>query len=532
MKNKLYIPALIVLLTTIIFTSCQKGDLLSNPNVAAENSVVPASLILNHITANLQRAEDPIIGDLWKFNQMIVSNYSYYFGNNFYNWSNTSHTYDIIKYCTKMEEQAQKQYGNTTNLYFALSKFFKAYAYIWLSQRVGDIPMYEAGNPSILTPKYDKQKEVYKNSLNLLDTANTLLGALISPTNANIKIDPSGDIYGLTYSQWQKVINTYKLRVLISLSKRADDNADLNIKGQFAAIINDAVKYPIMTSNTDNMVYTYNSAYNQYPVNRAGYGPYGYAANPNKTLIDVLVANRDPRLFAFAVPAPAQLAAGKVVSDFTAYVGSDINLSQATLSNNSTAGMYSFLNWNRYFSSAAGANCEPYIFLGYPEMCFNIAEAANRGWITGQTASTWYLKGINASLAIYKLTQGQVFVIGNLDGTRANMGTATIDINSFLAQPGVSYLGDNSAGLTQILTQKFVAFFCNSGYEAFYNQRRTGIPTFSQGGSGIGTPSNQIPLRWQYPQDEITFNNANYSAAIGSQYNGTDDLTAKMWLIK
>lgn len=531
MKNKIFIPAMVVLVS-LFFTACQKGDLLSNPNVAAETSTVPASLILNHITASLQRSEDPITADVWKFNQNIVSNYSYYFGSNTYSWSNTAHTYDIIKYCTKMEEQALKQYGNKTNVYFALSKYFRAYAFIWLSQRVGDIPMTEAGNIAILTPKYNTQKEVFANSLKLLDTANSMFVSLISSANANTKVDASGDIYGLSYLQWQKVINTYKLRVLISLSKRANDNADLNIPAQFAAIMNDAVKYPVMTANSDNMVYTYNLAYNQYPVNRLGYVPYGYAANVNKTLLDILVANKDPRTYTFAVPAPAQLAAGKTVADFTAYVGADVNMPQATVSNNSTAGMYSFLNWNRYFSSGSGANCEPYIFVGYPEMCFNIAEAANLGWITNATASAWYLKGINASLGVYKLTQGQSFVIGNLDGTKTNMGTATIDINGFLAQPGVAYMGDNANGLAQILTQKYIAFFSNSGYEAFYNQRRTGVPSFAQGGAGIGTPSNMIPVRWQYPQDEINYNNANYKASILAQYGGKDDVNAMMWLIK
>lgn len=521
-----------MLFAAIVITGCQKGDLLSNPNTASESSTIPASLILNHITATLQREEEPIVSSVYKWNQNIVSNYAYYFGSNSYNWSNTSNTYDIIKYCVKMEEQAQKQFGNKNNAYFALSKFFKAYAFVWMTQRVGDIPMYEAGDPNNVTPKFDKQKEVYKNVLNLLDTANTLFGSLISATNANNKLDASGDIYGLTNLQWQKLINTYKLRVLISLSKRVDDNADLNIKTQFANIISNPTKYPVMASNSDNMVYRYNAAYNPYPVNRYGYVPYGYAANINKILLDNTAAFQDPRTFAFAVPAPAQLAAGKPVGDFTAYIGADINMSQADISNNSTAGKYSFINWNRYFSSPSGANCEPYILVGYPEMCFNIAEAANRGWLTGVVAAEWYLKGINASMNIYGLTQGQVFTVGNLDGTKPNQGTVTIDINAFLTNPNIVYKGDNTDGLNQILTQKYVAFFSNSGFEAFYNQRRTGVPVFSQGGVGIGTPANTIPLRWKYPQAEITYNNDNYTTAITSQYGGTDDVSAKMWLIK
>jgi hypothetical protein len=41
-----------------------------------------------------------------------------------------------------------------------------------------------------------------------------------------------------------------------------------------------------------------------------------------------------------------------------------------------------------------------------------------------------------------------------------------------------------------------------------------------------------IPLRWQYPADELNYNSSNCQAAITSQYGGTDDVNAKMWLIK
>ena len=517
-------------LIALVFAAagCQKGDLLSNPNVAAETSTVPATLILNNLTANLMREEEPVISNVYKWNQNIVSNYSYYFGANSYNWSNTSHTYDIIRYCTKLEEQAKKQYGNTTNLYFALSKFFRAYAFIWLTQRVGDIPMSQAGDVNNLIPAYDKQHDVYKNSLALLDTANTMLASLSSATTQNNRVDATGDIYGLSFLQWRKVINTYKLRVLISLSKRADDNADLNIKTQFAAILADAVKYPIMTSNSDNLAYKYTSV-TLYPVNRSGNAPYINCENISQTFFNITAAYKDPRVYALTIPADAQIKAGKTASDFTAYVGEDNGKSQGVMSTFSTDGKYSNLSFTRYASSASGANAEPYIILGYPEMCFNIAEAAYRGWTTGINAGDWYNKGIDASMSVYGLTQGQTVTINTVDG-KATYGTATVDIAAFKANPNVAY--DAANGLTQILTQKYVAFFMNSGYESYYNWRRTGIPGFSQGGDGIGTANKQIPLRWQYPQAEITYNNANYAAAISSQYGATDDIMAKMWLIK
>ncbi len=532
---KIKINNIILGLVAISFgiTSCQKGDLLSNPNVAAESSTIPSSLILNHITANLMKEEDPIVSNVWKWNQNTVSNYTYYYGNNSYNWSTSSTTYDNIKYCLKMEEQAFNQYKNKTNVYFALSKFFKAYSYIWLTQRVGDIPMSQSNSATNLEPKYDTQKDVYKQSLALLDTANLQMAALISSANANTKVDAGGDIFGLTYAQWQKAINTYKLRVLISLSKRADDAADLNIKSQFSAIVNNPTQYPIMTSNSDNFVYKYNSAYNQYPPHRYGYAQYNNCINISKTWLNATAPNKDPRVLALLSPGVLSIDAANPVGSFSNYVGQEQDSSISAMKFTYTSTSYlASPNYNRYMtpSNIGGTISEPYILFGYSEMCFNIAEAINRGWVTGQTASSWYTKGIQASLDWYGIKQGGTIVVNNNDGTKPNLGTATFDVNTFLSN--VTYAGDNATGLTQILNQKYVSFFLNSGFESYYQWRRTGVPTFKEGGVGIGTPTFKIPLRWQYPVDETTYNATNNKSALTSQYGGTDDLYSKMWLIK
>lgn len=532
---KIKISNIILGLVAISFgiTGCQKGDnLTANPNVAAESSTIPSSLLLNHITANLMKEEDPIISNVYKYNQNLSSNYTYYFGTNAYSWSTSSTTYDNVKYCVKMEEQAFNQYKNRTNVYFGLSKFLKAYSYIWLTQRVGDIPMSQANDINNLTPKYDSQHDVYKQSLALLDSANIIFGALISTANANTKVDASGDVFGLTYSQWQKAINTFKLRVLISLSKRADDNADLNIKSQFAAILNNPTQYPIMASNSDNLKYVYNSAYNQYPPHRAGYAQYNNCANISKTWLNATVPNQDPRVIALLSPGEANISATTPIGNFSTYIGEDNGKSIATMSSFTSDKKAACLNYNRYMDpkNIGGTLSEPYSLISYSEMCFNIAEAANRGWVTGQSAATWYTKGIQASLDLYGIKQGGTIAVGNNDGTKPSLGTATFDVTTFLTN--VAYSTDAATGLNQILTQKYVAFFLNSGFESFYQWRRTGVPSFLEGGVGVGTPTNKIPLRWQYPVDETVYNPTNNKAALTSQYGGVDDLNAKMWLIK
>ena len=515
-----------------LFASCQKGNLYDNPNAG---NILNTSVYLNAITNRIYSGGGIIEGstgavsekpwsDVNKYDQYYSSNYSYYQGVNTYNWSYTATHYDMLKYINLMEKQAAVENPSSpkTNVYAGLSKFFRAYSFIWLAQRVGDIPMDEAGVAGIYQPKFNTQKQVFQKSLALLDTANTIIGDLIKKGNiGSVVVNSSGDIFGMTYLQWQKVINTYKLRVLISLSKRADDNADLNIKSQFAELIDNANR-PVMTSNADNMNYIFNSV-NTYPLFNNAYNSYG---NICKTYLNLTTASSDPRTFMIATPAPGQIAAGKSVGDFTAYVGADPNLNLGSLAENSGKGQYSFMNYLRYYTSNTGANCEPFTLIGYPEMCFNIAEGINRGWAAGD-AGAWYLKGINASLNTYRLTQGQSVPIGNFGGSQ--IGTVTIDINTFLSK--VAYQG-GSNGLTQILQQKYIAMFNNSGWEAFYNYRRTGVPAFAQGGSGIGSSNNMIPRRWQYPLYEINENNDNYQSAIQSQFGGKDDVMQDTWLTK
>jgi len=78
--------------------------------------------------------------------------------------------------------------------------------------------------------------------------------------------------------------------------------------------------------------------------------------------------------------------------------------------------------------------------------------------------------------------------------------------------------------------QKYIACFENSGYEAYYNQRRTGVPAF-QGGSGVGN-NGVVPVRWAYPVSEQTQNAANWRAALANQKFSADDLNQVMWLLQ
>jgi hypothetical protein len=508
-------------------SACKSLDeQLPNPNLPTADSAVPPSLLLPRIEYDLYNSGDGgPFSQVQRWNQYTISNDSYYGGANQYNWTNTASLYTVLKNVNQLDAQAVKQLGTRQNPYSALAKFFRAYIFIWQAQRVGDTPAAQAGQGlANLTPAYDSQKAVYARSLAMLDTANTLLAGPLTGTL-------SGDIYyqqggASAAAQWRKVVNSYKLRVLISLSKRAADNPDLQVPQQFAALVNNPSQYPLLASNADNWAFQFNSAYNTYP--HTPNDTYNARQNAGSAYLSLTTATQDPRTFVTATPAPAQLAAGKQPGDFSAYVGSSPALGLSDLATASSAGQYSFTNFLRYYSSVQGP--ENYLLLSYAEQNLNIAEGINRGWVSGASAAAYYQRGINASLDFYGLTEGQQLTIGNVSGKA--LGTATVARSAFLSNAGVVYKGDNADGLEQILNQKYVAFFQNSGYEPFYNWRRTGFPrTFVTTGGGLNA-AGRIPRRWQYPVDEQTYNADNYNAALKSQFGGTDDLNQDTWLTK
>jgi len=544
MKNifKISIKLFLAIIVVTAMNSCEKfEDLQLNPNVASDKQVVPPSRIFNRILFDVYSGGGVLDGQsgfvhegpwnaVMRWNQFIVSNDTYYGGNNYYDWSNSSTMYDVIKNSNEMEKWANPKNieSNKVNQYSALAKFLKAYSFIWYTQRVGDIPLTDAGKGmGNLTPKFSKQAEVYKYCLELLDSANTEFNTVINVIKPTPKLE--GDIYlGNSLAKWQKAVNTYTLRVLLSLSKRADDTPELKVKERFAAIIADPKKYPVMTGISDNLQFKYNSLYNKHP--KVGIsGNYNSRHNVSKTYLSLTTKYKDPRTFVIATPAPALIKSGKKPNDYTAYAGSDNNLPIADLTKNSADGKYSFSNYNRYYKQDVVINSpEPYVIIGYAEMCQNIAEGINRGWANGD-AGQWYVNGINGSFEFYGIKNGTVLTIA--DNAGKTLGTDTVKTAVYFAQPEVAYKGNNADGLNQILEQKYISFFQNSGWEAYYNWRRTGVPAFLEGGVGVNA-SKKIPRRFQYPPSEKNENSENYTEAVNSQFNGEDDLYKDIWAVK
>jgi hypothetical protein len=518
MKKIFSIISVVAILCT---TACKKSfdSLQNDPNRATS---VPANLILNGILTDIYQSP---FSPTQRWNQFYACNYAYY-GDQQYTWSGVSYgAYNTLKNVIKMEEEAAKSAG-ASNPYSALGKFLRAYLFYNLTMQTGDIPVADAlKSLANVSPKYDKQKDVFKQILTWLEEANNDMSSVITKGGYLLSSD---FYYNNDLNKWRKTVNTFKLRVLVQLSKYETDT-DLNIKQKFTETFTNPGKYPVFTNMEDNLQYVYNNQYNKYPTNPESFGFDAARYNMASTYLNTLVNFQDPRTFYVAEPAAVLVAGGAAPNSFAAFTGAGSGEDLATMSANAGLGKYSFINRKRYYSSFTAENC---IQVGYAEMCFNIAEAMNRGWIAG-TAEDWYKKGIQASIGFYGILNGSNIVnFQKAGGTLSDYNTYTInyDWTAYYAQPAITYAGNNAAGLNQVVTQKYLAFYQNSGWEAYYNWRCTGIPAFNTG-AGTGN-SNRVALRFQYPNAEKSINTTNVNAAIQNQFAGQDDINAKMWIIK
>ncbi len=456
MKFTNFIATILVLL--VINTGCKKSanDLYKNPNSPTST---PAYLLFTGIVNDMYDAPYSM-KERW--GQYYLCNYDYY-GNNRYDFGEADMYYSTLINVVNMEKEAVNGSLPTLNPYSALGKFFRAYFFTKMSMQLGDIPMTEAlKGINNLTPKYDKQKDVFVQSLAWLEDANADLTKLIAAGDKNLQ----GDIYfSNDLSKWQKVVNTFRLRLLIQLSKKSGD-ADLKVGQQFSDILSNPTKYPIMADAGDNLQYVYVSPTNYYPNNPGNFGFDALRYNTSATYISLLTKMKDPRVFVTAEPAQLLLTAGKLPTSVDAFQGADPGEDLGTMYSETNNGKYSLLNRKHYYDTYLGENS---IQIGYSEMCFNIAEAINRGWASGDAAS-YYKKGIQASMDYYSIPAS-----GNLTAYYLHPGaslgtydsyTIPVDFTTYYGQDSVKYSSNATTALRQILVQKYIALFrsFNAGY--------------------------------------------------------------------
>ncbi|NIG53001.1 SusD/RagB family nutrient-binding outer membrane lipoprotein [Chitinophaga sp. Cy-1792] len=402
--------------------------------------------------------------------------------------------------------------GDLKNSYNGFGHFIRAWQFFQTTMQVGDIPYSQAvqGSTGVIKAKYDTQKEVFIGILKELDQADSLLAK---------GVDFSGDfIYSGSVDKWRRLANSFQLHVLMNLVKKTGD-ADLDVINRFKAV----AQRPLMRDYTDNFAVTYQaSAGYCYPWSNTAAQINSFVIYPmmSTTLVDLLKTSQDKRLFYFAEPTPAQLKAGKTMSDFDAYMGVEPSDQYTSTTDKKAAGSYCDVN-KRYVEMY---NAEPVGLLNYWDVQFLLAEATVRGWISGTAAETYYENGIKGHLN---------FLAKYAPASYAhNMAIDAAYISSFPAT--VALTGTTENQIQQIITQKYIAgFFQNSDFNAWYENRRTGYPVFKLNSStNLNVPSTSFPLRWMYPTNELNYNSDNLNEAIQRQFKGNDDCSQSMWLLQ
>ena len=484
MKKLHYI--ILVICALFNFNSCDFEDYQEDPNRTTEAT---PGLVLTNLIVNSFNIVDaaPMLAS-----RMLV----YTDGldlNQYYGWTRSGfEPYDQLRQVFKLIEEAERVEQPN---YIAIAKFIKSYHIYNLTMTFGDVPYSEAlsGFDGNYLPVYDQQEAIFTGILQELEEANNQLSFSEPELTGDVLFN--GDIL-----KWKKVINSFRLRVLMTLSNK-EGSSSIGVKQQFASIFSNGANNPIMESNADNLALEYfDVAGSRYP----------YFENQNltgaylmeQTFVNFMKDNQDPRLYAIGSISANAEAEGLSPEDFNAYGGLDGSASFDDLNAQRADGIGSLVNL-RY---SVDPTVEPGVIMSYAELQFILAEAAAIGWISG-SAEDFYNQGIRANMEFYNVEQSLV--------------------DTYLSGEFATY--DPSNAIEQINTQKYLTYFFTSGWESYFNQRRTGFPTFSVGEGTLN--GDAIPVRWLYPEAESNVNQSNLEEALQRQYGGEDSINGVMWLL-
>ena len=490
MKKQSYI----VLFILLILSSCQDFDeIRENPNNVSE---AHPQLLLTKIQWDAFQVQ----GVSPLFAQRMVVQTDGEQPEQFYTWNRAGFSdYSRLRDITKMIEEAGRI---ESDAYRALGLFFRSVYFYNLTLTFGDVPYSESlrgETDQIYAPVYDTQKEVFLGILSELKEASDLL--------EGDEVIEGDIIYGGSGMQWLKLINSYRLKVLMSLSKKSSD-ADLDVENSFSAIYNNE---PLMESLADNgqivFVDQLGNRYTQF--NDSGYGSARYM---DSTFIQKLIDRLDPRLFIYADQTRNAKDAGLAIDDFSSYEGGNPIAPYETVNEKAFNGNVSKVDL-RYTTDPV---TEPHMLLGYPELQFILAEAAVRDWIDGTPAS-FYENGIRASFRFYMENAADYSSYVNETAAETYLSGDLVNLdNAVTGEEKIEF----------IITQKYLQTFHQSGWTSYFEHLRTGYPEY------LTLPGVTPPTRWMYPNDEYQNNTGNVTEAITRQFGAGNDNTREVpwWL--
>lgn len=510
-----YVIPVCILLSVFVRCTSNFNDINTDPNkpTTVTSSMLATKVILDHIMPsglwNSEFLSKRLISgegiDLYQYNSLSKGDFNLLQG--------LTNAYKMMEIAPDSDKDA----------YAGLYHYLKAWAFYRTSLEMGDIPYSEALDiETYRYPKYDDQKDVFIGVLDDLDKADTYFA------KANESFE--GDIvYGGNTENWRKATNVLRLKVLMSLQKRAEDTTDLRIEQLFAQIVKEK---PLFESNADNLQIVFANKNGQENPMHVTQWRAMETYPGSETLITPLKKYKDYRLFYYFAPIqaltdPLYLPQGATLlerNDWNAYIGLDPTAAISETAVKVSTKMYNRVN-DIYRNNFVGV---PVIRLGYADMNFILAEAVERGWING-SAKEYYEKGIRASFEFVRST------VPNEEIYTQGVSITDDYIKEYLTGPYVSYRQEGSIQerLEQIWMQTYLASFFHLQWDSYYEYRRTGNPKFPiNPETNLNEVRDKIPMRWLYPQNEINYNKEQMDIALQRQWGGVDNINNIMWIIK
>lgn len=458
-----------------VFTSCKKQllDINVSPNDPTTVSASAALVLPNALNTTAAIYDNATAGNnnfvfagIWLGHISYSGNYaiateniSYALTNNFAsgafaNLYNNIEDYDFVE---------KKGLADGNGFYRAIGMLMKAYNYQTLVDLYNDVPYTQALQGFAANkPSYDPGRTIYDDLAKRIDTATSLLRLALS---GNTSI--TGDImFNGDAGQWINFANTVKLRLLLRQSE---------VNGAAAQTQAAALSGGFLTADADVNPGYLNSAGKTNPF-------WGQNINTNGTYTQDLYRagaygikfyqnNNDPRLARFYVPASA-------TGLFTGNYFGDQGVPN---SKTSTIGPGVLQAYN-----------QPAVVMSAAESYFLQAEAALRGWITGDPMAL-YQSGVTASFVYLGLTPAQATTYYSQPGNNQTTWAATTSFQDKLAL---------------IIRQKWASEAWINELEPYNDYRRLHLPADVPLSTSIYS-TGIFPLRILYPQREYDVNSAN-----------------------
>ncbi|KAA9350017.1 SusD/RagB family nutrient-binding outer membrane lipoprotein [Larkinella humicola] len=387
------------------------------------------------------------------------------------------------------------------NLY-NMTRIWKAYSFMVITDTYGDIPYAQAGKSyleGIVKPVYDTQESVYTDILTELDAASAALDASKPKVASDVLYD--GDVV-----KWKRLGYSLLLRGAMRLSKVNPTKA--------AEYVAKAVAGGVMQSNADNAIIRHTASFTN-PVGSQLNGGQSAFFYLDQEFVNFLQKNNDPRLASIAVRYVGAISGAQQVESRAnrtpaVQIGAPQGFDNTTIGTAVTASkLASLWDYSQLDKTRMAGLTAPSFLVTHAQTQLLLAEAAFRKWTTGN-AATLYANGIRAHMQ-------QLATYGANTAVAESAITAYVDANPLAA----------GKELEQINTQYWVASFL-VGPETWANFRRSGFPVLTPNpypGSDLKTEG--FIRRLTYTDAELNVNKANVDQAISRQ--GANLLDTRIW---